>query len=478
MPSWKLSLGLVTVAASLTVAACSGGGASVPGSPNGDAPPAAGADGGAPDGAASGPAVTYYKDLLPILQDHCQQCHVAGGIAPFSLSSYDDAQTAAQLMVDATQSRIMPPWGALDTPECTPPRPWKDDMRLSDAQIATIKAWQDGGREEGDPKDAPPPRAPSVTDLPNANFTATPNPYQITSTTSDSFRCFVIDPKLAATRYYNGAFFLPGNKTIVHHVLLFADAKGDAAKLADANGQYDCFGGAGITSPTLLAAWAPGGVPFELPPNAGAPVTAGTLLVMQIHYHPHGQDFSPDATKVELRFSDTAPEYTASMRLIGNFRGPIGQDGLLPGPDDNGPPVFKIPANASGHTETMRFTFPAGLPPLYVYGMGAHMHLVGVDEKVTVDHAAGGSDCMIQTPQWNFNWQRFYAYDSPIENLPVISSGDKMTIRCTYDNTMQNPGVVTALQEQGLTAPRDVVLGETTLDEMCLAPITLLYKSP
>jgi hypothetical protein len=470
-----LYVGLAMIAASW---ACSGGTSADPGGSSGQAN--GGADGGTgPDGATVTPnGVTYYKDLLPILQDHCQKCHTEGGIAPFTLTSYDDAKGQIGMMVDATSKGVMPPWGAQNTPECAPPRPWKDDMRLSDAQIATIKAWRDGGTVEGDPKDAPPPRAADPTDLAGKNFTATNKPFAIQTTTSDTFRCFVIDPQLTARRYYNGSFFVPGNKQIVHHILLFTDATGESAKLADANGQYDCFGGPGFSDPGLLAAWAPGGVPTELPSNAGAALDPGTKLVMQIHYHPHGQDFSPDATTLQLRLIDTAPEYAAVVRLIGNFSGPIGSDGLLPGPDDNGAPVFRIPANVSGHTETMRITFPSGTPsPLYVYGMGAHMHLVGTDEKVTIDHASGGTDCMLQVPSWNFNWQRFYTYDTAIEQLPTVAVGDKMTVRCTYDNTMANTFLATELSTQGKSAPHDVVLGETTDDEMCLGAAMFLYKA-
>ncbi len=466
-----------TLLAAALLYACSGGSPAAPGGAGGVEPDggAIGADGGA-IGAVGG--VTYTKDVAPILQDHCQTCHTTGGIGPFTLLSFGDAKAMVGPMVSATQSRAMPPWGAQNSAECAPPRPWLHDMRLTDAQIATLKAWKDNGAPEGDPKDAPPPRVPEALDLPGANFTTTPQPFALTTTTKDTFRCFVIDPKLAQTRYFNGASFTPGNKEIVHHVLLFSDAKGESAKLADASGGYDCFGGAGVSQPNLVAAWAPGAAPMELPPNAGVPLTAGTLLVMQIHYHPHGQDLSPDATKVQLRLSDTPPEYTAITSLIGNFKGPNGADGLLPGPNDNGKPQFKIPANVSGHTETMRMTIPQSAgPKLYVYGVAAHMHLIGNAEKVWVDHAAGGSECMLQVPAWNFNWQRMYSYDAPIEQLPTVVPGDKLTVQCTYDNTTGNPFMAQALADQGLSAPHDVSLGETTLDEMCLAATIFLQKT-
>jgi len=468
------------------IAACS---SSSPVSPA--PPPVAAADGGAGPGTAQTGGPTYTKDVLPILQGSCQKCHVAGGIAPFALTTYDDAKNMIGPIVEATRKRVMPPWGALDTNQCTPPRPWKEDMRLSDAELATLDAWKKAGTPEGTASDAPPPRAPDPSGLPGANFTAQPAPYQLASSTTDAFRCFVIDPKLAATQYMTGAFFVPGNPTIVHHALLFSDPNRESLAKADANGQYDCPGGSGNAGASLLAAWAPGGVPMELPDGAGAPLEANTLLVMQVHYHPHGARNDPDSTALQLRLSDAPPAWYAITRLIGNYRGAIGTsgDGLQAGPDDNGAPRFLIPANASQHTETMRLTVPAkagslATPKLYLYSVGAHMHLVGVDEKIWIHRAAGasGSDpqdqCLLQEPQWNFNWQRAYVYDVPIENLPVVSPGDQLWARCTYDNTTSNAALAASLAAQGKSGPSDVTLGETTLDEMCLGAYTFLAKAP
>src|SRR5512140_1117309 len=102
-------------------------------------------------------AVTFHKDVEPILQKSCQMCHQPGGIAPFSMLTYADAKPYAASMVVKTQDKTMPPWGAQSTSECAPRFTWKHDVRLSDQEIATIKAWHDGGDWEGNPSDAPPP---------------------------------------------------------------------------------------------------------------------------------------------------------------------------------------------------------------------------------------------------------------------------------------------------------------------------------
>ena len=85
-------------------------------------------------------------------------------------------------------------------------------------------------------------------------------------------------------------------------------------------------------------------------------------------------------------------------------------------------------------------------------------------------------ECLIETPNWNFNWQRIYVYDAELDKLPVINGGDRLRLKCTYDNSTANPFLMDALKSQGKSAPIPVTLGEQTLDEMCLAVVQVLYK--
>lgn len=452
----------------------------------------------------AGSAVTFHKDVEPILQKNCQGCHVAGGIAPFALTSYSDAKSAASEMVVATSTREMPPWGAYSAPDCTPTHDFQDDLRLAQKDIDTISAWEAAGSPEGDPNDAPkgPPPAKAGT-LSNISQSLTPDqPYTLTADT-DQFRCFILDPQITKTTYMNGYFVVPGNTQIVHHALVFADANRESLALAEpGTNQYDCFGGPGISAPSLMAAWAPGGTPQDFPSNVGQPITPGTLFVMQVHYHPHATvTNTTDQTTFQIRYLDTPPEYTLLTQLIGNFDQPVGdigggfQAGLLPGPDDPpSGPEFMIPANSKGHTEEMEFIAPstvqgAPLPDLYLYSVASHEHYVGTEQQITLEHTANflsstpGSqqdECLLNVPAWNFNWQRFYAYqyDGTIEHLPRIGAGDKLHVKCTYDNTLGNPLLAESLHERQMSQPVDVRLGETTLDEMCLGGFALVYKSP
>jgi hypothetical protein len=130
-----------------------------------------------------------------------------------------------------------------------------------------------------------------------------------------------------------------------------------------------------------------------------------------------------------------------------------------------------------------------------VFAMGTHMHYVGRDMSIQLEHnsaseadagvaasdagaATGGQECLIETPQWDFNWQRGYGFDGSFDQLPVMRAGDVIKFRCVFDNSMDNPFVVQALDARGLDAPVEVRLGEDTLDEMCLGAFGIIYPNP
>lgn len=430
---------------------------------------------------------TFARDVRPLLEKHCQRCHVRGGVAPFPLVTYAEAKDLAASIADETRSKRMPPWGARETPECQPRFKWRDDERLSAEEIAILDGWARSGAKEGivEAKSPPPARGAklgeTVTVSPAAGFAVRPG------ATEDTVRCFVLDPKIGRPRFMTGSEFLPGNRSIVHHAIVFAlpaDAKTPHPVA------YDCPGGPNAAGASLVAAWAPGGVPSALPPGVGLPVDTGTKLVLQVHYHPHaGASLEPDRTAFRMELRDDVPEWIMVPRLIGNFRMVAGDQriGLLPGPaDPPSGPTFLIPVDAPRHTETMIFTIPTSLgglplPRMRVLGVGAHMHLAGVDEKLTLKRSAPQNgepreECLLEEPAWAFDWQRMYTYDAPLDTLPSVGPGDALEIRCTYDNSLKNLQLKKGLTAQGRRAVSPIGLGEGTLDEMCLAAVQLVMK--
>jgi hypothetical protein len=402
--------------------------------------------------------------------------------------TYQSAAPFAAVMAKETGARRMPPWGAQDTSECKPPFPWKKDARLAEKDIATIAAWVAAGSPEGDPKDAPPPRALPPSDLPGASLELAPKTPFTSGGNSDQFRCFVLDdPRLALGAFVNGIHVIPGNKTVVHHAVVTTDPNGEAASLAGPDGSFDCSspgGGTPRDGQVVLEVWTPGYMPIELPSNMAMPIAPNAKLILQIHYSPGGRTNEVDSTRVQLRLMATKPEYLLFTTAVGNFKAPLpGGDGLLAGPNDTSSvPEFRIPAETSGHIERMQFTMPAPdkpRPALYLYGVMAHEHLAGVDVKVDIEKAAApGQDTCLLQDRWDFHWQRMYAYDAPVPNLIALDTGDKLKLRCTYDNTMQNPRLRDELLARGRQFTQDIHLGESTLDEMCLVIPQLVVRYP
>ena len=435
-------------------------------------------------GAASTQSPTWYKDVAPIVTRRCTGCHTSGGIAPFPLNSYESAQPFAGLMVERVKSGEMPPWHAVETADCKPRFPWKDDLRLSDAEKSVLERWAAAGAPAGDAgKPAALPSPPSL-DLADRNMrVAMTSPYLVQGA-RDVFRCFSLPHEFTEDSWLTGLQVIPGNSKVVHHVLVWLDKdkRGDA--LARAEGSYECFGAPGFPS-ALLGAWAPGAMPMQTPADTALRVPKGSKIVINVHYHPTG-GAAMDASSLDLRWTTKRPTYEALLALPGNAQN--ARSGLLPGPADPPTgPAFMIPAGVPDHTEGMDITVPPELIiPAKIFAVGTHMHYVGTDMRIEIDRAQrlGGAppgepmrECLLETPRWDFHWQRGYSFDASFDKLPTVMAGDVLRLRCQYDNTMQNRFVAQALKEQGLSAPREVRLGEQTLDEMCLGAFGIAFPA-
>ena len=417
----------------------------------------------------------WHEDIAPLVTKNCQSCHVAGGIAPFSLETYETAKNFAGLMAIDVMEGLMPPWHGIETPECDPPFPYKHDARLSAGDKQLFQDWADAGAPEGDPKLAAPLPEPPSLDLKDPSTlvksTATVEIDKV-GTQSDFFHCLSIDPANMETVYLDGVQVVPGNSGIVHHVLIFVDAQGESAGWAGGIKQ-NCGGGSGIGGGQLIGGWVPGGLPMEAPEGVATELPTGTRLILNVHYHATGAGSEQDeGTGLALRWSPTKPQWTSYFTLIGAPG--IGKS--LDGP-------LEIPAGEDRHIEeyeyeigTLGMDFP-DIVDVRVWTVLNHMHKVGIDMRVWVeDRDTGEETCLLHTPKWDFNWQRSYALDTPVASSVRVQSGDKVRVRCIYNNTMSNPGVVEMLGELGLDAPIDVNLGEATGDEMCLTGIGVAIK--
>ncbi|MCA9652947.1 MAG: hypothetical protein H6712_25440 [Myxococcales bacterium] len=460
--AWLLAL-------SVAAPACTGN--DPPATDPGEATEGEGDGSGGSDETTSGDALgarpNWHEDIAPLVAEHCEGCHRAGGLA-FPMATYEQTSPWAVVMAYATADRQMPPWHAVETDECTPPHAFEHDARLDEEQIERFAAWAELGAPEGDPALAAPLPQPMALELSDPSVVMTMGGSVTVDADGgvlDQFHCLSFDPGNTEEVYLDGMQVVQGNSKVLHHILIFIDESARSASWPQGV-REDCGSGPGVAGAKLVGAWLPGAMPIETPTDVGIRLPAGSRLVFNVHYHAAvtGPEVD-DATGLALRWSTDAPEWVSEFGLVG-----------APGDGTSTTGEFRIPAGATGHQEVLEWAVPDfGDAELRLWAVGHHMHKIGVDQKTSILRD-GEEHCLVQTPRWDYGWQRLYEYDEAIEDVFRVEPGDVVRVRCTYDNTMDNPAVVEALRELDLDAPQDVVLGEGTLDEMCLAGIGVAVR--
>jgi hypothetical protein len=403
------------------------------------------------DGADSGaaPEVTYYRDIKPILDAKCVGCHTTGEIAPFELRTYEQAVAHAGVAQIAVNDRIMPPWLAEDG--CNE---YVGDRSLSDEQIATFNRWVELGTPAGDPADEGEPLADEDPGMSRVDLTLSMAEAYTSRNQPDDYRCFLVDwPETERTTYVTGFNAVPGNPTVVHHVIAFLATPDQASTYrsldaAEDGPGYTCFGGTRGPAQTWIGSWAPGRSGSDFPAGTGIAIPPGAMFILQVHYNTLAAEPQEDVTKLELKVDDEV-DLVAVLQPWAN-------------PAWFGAGGMSIPANDPDvmHSWAYDATVINGGQPFIMYGIGFHMHNLGTRGKVHIQRAGGGTECLLEIERWDFGWQGDYGFREPVRFDP----GDKLYMECHWDNTLENQPMVDG---QPLP-PRDVSWGEGTTDEMCL----------
>jgi hypothetical protein len=395
-----------------------------------------------PDHGARAAVPTYHRDVVQILQNHCQDCHRPGQVAPFSLLSYEQARKRASDIVSVTEARKMPPWPA----SMHEGGPFRDARVLAESEIATLRAWVEAGCPEGQSGDAPPPRTwasewllgpPDLVLTPAESFT-------LGSDGRDEFRVFVLPSKLTEGKWVAAVDFKPGNAKVVHHILSAYDVTGQARTLdeADKAPGYKVFGGYGLIPSGGLSGWAPGKRPVFLPDGIGRYLPAGADVLMQVHYHKSGKTES-DRSAIGLYFAKASVDKQVRGGMVLPPR-----RGFFRRPD------LHIPAGSAHYEVTGSLEIPIDV---HLTGVSPHMHWIGKDFLLKAIRPDGSTVTLIRVDQWNFNWQGTYDFEHPL----ALPSGTRVEMLAHFDNSAANP-------DNPSTPPRDVSWGEQTTDEMCI----------
>ena len=413
---------------------------------------------------STGDAVTFSNQIVRLFQGSCQTCHRPGEVAPFSLLDYESAKSWVQPIKQETQARYMPPWKPI-------PGHGKfvGERRLSDAQINLIANWVDAGAPEGDPADLPEPLAfdpewalgePDLV-LETPEYSPDPN-------ASDDYRCFSIPipAEITERKSITKVEVQPGNRRIVHHLILYGDpvgeSKGFEAATQDGAPGYECFGSAGISFDGLylgvesyiLGGWAPGNSPQVLPEDTGYYLRPGSRIAIQLHYHPDGTQ-QTDSTRIGLHFSDE-PTPRNTMVLAA-----INQDFEIPPGEERYEVRAEFSFDRIGGTDlgpfVKSFLGSMGFFPADVIAVLPHMHLLGQEIRMDKISPIGEKTPMIRIDDWDFDWQDTYTYVEPVP----LGADDRLEVLAIYDNSASNP-------HNPNDPPIPVGWGEQTTDEMCI----------
>lgn len=390
--------------------------------------------------------------MAPILFSNCVSCHRPGGIAPFSLLTYNDAFNYRTSISNAVSTKHMPPWPPDDNYVH-----FTGARTLSASQINTIVNWVNNGAPSGNIANAPTPPPPVTSTLGNPDTVLKMPNYTSAAVSGDIYQCFVLPLRLNSGKFVSAIEVAPGNSSIVHHVLVYQDTTANhAAQILDNASPgpgYTSFGGIGVNSAILADAWVPGSAVKKLPSIFGKRIYPNSDIVIQVHY-PAGSAGQLDSTKVKLYYNSNTSARDVRIEPILYHYSPV----LINGP-------LSIPANTIKTFEE-RFTLPI-IYKATVLTVAPHMHLIGESIKSYANKPNGDTIRIIDIPHWDFHWQGQYYFQKPV----IVDAGSTLRAFATYNNTSANP-------HNPNNPPQTINLGEATTDEMMLVYFAFTQYQP
>ena len=372
-------------------------------------------------------AATYNQDVEPILSRRCIQCHRDGEVGPFALDSYEAAKQHAKQIALAAATRFMPPWKPV-----APGVSFHRERRLSAIEIATLQSWAKMGAPRGVAVIAK-PKVIESRPVPDQVWKMKTG-YALPADGQDQYRCFVIPTGSDTARYIDGFEFLPGNRRVVHHALLFFDLSGAGRKLdSEAEGDgYPCFGSPGFLPVSSLGGWSPGNGRLQMPMGTAVKAPLGADLVIQIHYHPTGKP-ETDQSAVAVYYARQAPtKKLLDIPLISK--------------------AIDIAAGQASYRVYDSFELPVDVT---LWQIIPHAHFVARKVRAWTTLPTGLRRSVLTITDWDFNWQDIYQLKTPL----ALKAGTILEMEIEYDNSAQNP-------RNPNQPPKRVLWGPATDDEM------------
>jgi thiol-disulfide isomerase/thioredoxin len=339
--------------------------------------------------------ITYTKHVAPILNQHCAECHRAGEIAPFPLTTYQETIGWDAMIAEVVSEGRMPPWNA--NPEFGH---FRNDSRLSSEEKQTLLTWIQNGCPEGDASDLPP--APQFVKgwrmpEPDQVIHVRTEPFSVPATGVVDYQYFQVDLNFTEDRYVTAAEARPGNPAVVHHIIAFLKVPG----------QDD------VSLGRMLIGYAPGTSPLVFPEGSAMKVPAGSKILFEMHYTPNGTA-QTDLSYIGLKFTDkdNVKQEVVGLEAINS--------------------KFRIPPAAADHevkaSEQIR-------EDLTLLSLTPHMHLRGKAFRYEATFPDGTSEVLLDVPKYDFNWQLRYELTEP----RLLPKGTVIACTATFDNSASNP---------------------------------------
>lgn len=365
--------------------------------------------------------VTYSNQISRIIQNRCLECHRDGEIGPMDFSNYEDVAAWSDMMLEVISDRRMPPWHA--NPEYGH---FVNNRSLSEEEIDQFRKWVEAGNPLGDPSEQPEPLVYtdgwSLPRAPDVIIPVSSKPFTVPAKGVVQYQHFTHKLDFKEDKWIKAAEVKPGNRAVVHHVLVFDRPRGSQ--------------GGVMPHRSFLVGYVPGSRVSPLPDGMAKRLPAGSELVFQVHYTSIGSE-QLDQSHLGLVFVDDPSTLTHEVQTtsVVDF-------------------LFQIPPGDPNYASTAEL--PTPLPDCELLSMTPHMHVRGKSFRYTAIYPDKRREILLDVPQYDFNWQTDYELSERLR----LPKGTTILGEATFDNSEGN------LNNPDPT--KWVSFGEQTWDEMMI----------
>jgi hypothetical protein len=360
----------------------------------------------------------FYKDILPILQTHCQECHRAGEIAPMPFLTYAETRPWAKAIREQVIARKMPPWFADPASGH-----FANDRSLSQFQIDTITAWVKAGTPAGDVTHAPPPRQwPQGWNIGTPEeVLEPPAAFPVPATGAIDYQYLILPTHFTEDRWVQKVEVRTTSRSAVHHAVVYLREPGSKWLEGSPHGVMFSLpptpdhrpNPKSFTTSDLLMVYTPGNSYDQWPPGVAKRIRAGSDLVLQVHYTATGAA-TEDRTRIGIVFAKEPPKQAVLSLQMSNDR-------------------FVIPPGDSNYRVQVSGTLPNDA---LLIGMFPHMHLRGKAFEYLITGPNGRVETLLKVNHYDFQWQLNYRLAEP----RPINAGTHLTWVGYFDNSPNNSG--------------------------------------